>query len=56
MTKKQPRVPETRTPNRAQRRGHEPAHEPLTRDRPMPPEPGTGARRHRKKTAENWNQ
>ena len=62
MTRKQPKVPETRTPNRAERRGHTTAaDEPLVRD-PHPLDdqavPDTRAKSsgHRKKTADKWNQ
>jgi hypothetical protein len=40
MSKKQPRVPGMRTPNRAERRGKAPAADaPITRDEQPPPQP-----------------
>lgn len=65
MTKKQPRVPETREikPNRRQRRHPEarPEEELLAPDEHPPkdldvPDPRTKTGGHKKKTADNWNQ
>ena len=63
MRRKQPRVPETRqpTPNREQRRHPERAEDAaLSRDeaarRALPPDHEAPPKRHKKKTAENWNQ
>ena len=62
MTKKQHSVPETRTPNRAERRGTmKTEDEPLVRD-PHPledqkvPDVRAKSSGHRKKTADKWNQ
>lgn len=62
MTKKPHSLPETRSPNRAERRGKLKAEdEPLVRD-PHPledqsvPDPRTKAGGHKKKTADKWNQ
>ena len=62
MTKKTEKVPETRRPNRAERRGTtKAADEPLHRD-PHPLEdqsvrdPRAKSNGHGKKTADKWNQ
>ena len=62
MSKKQPRVPGMRSPNRAERRGsRRAADQPLSPERPEPePQDVRSVRAkssgHGKKTADNWNQ